>query len=238
MKMEKEKYIPTHLKTQEDGKELLFGKNLRLRSKLSMIVKRKAVLTRKLADKQTDSIAEEWVEVKQEKWTKPQFVNVGKIFHGFSNSECRKLQRKAGTFCSLHQLLELKSGQMSKSYLKESQRICFDPIDIQLKKFDYCALQELNRKGSLPSEFGRDRRMVKLEMKDRPLSDLDGRFKLSNGDLAINTGIWLRMGASIHTPRYHGSLHTFSVASKTPSLPTITADESQEEDSQFISASR
>lgn len=222
-----------HRPTQEDKKEMNIGRNVRLRSKLSLIATRKAGMARKLIERQANSIVEEAQEEQQAKWSERRFVNVGKSFHGLSNVECRRLQKKAAGFYSLHQLLELKSTQMSKSYLEESKRICFDSIDVQLKKIDYHTFKKLARQGSLPLAFGIDGRLAKLDLKDRPQSELAGQFKLCHGDFAFNASAWIGIGAGMHTPKYHGSVHTFSVASKTSSLPTITADDSEEEEGQF-----
>ena len=219
--------------TQEGNKEITLAKNLRLRSKLSLILRRRRGISCKVFDKQTETTAEETSTLKEDKWTQPRFVNTGKTFHGFSAIERNRLQKKSGTFCSLHQLLNLKSIQMSNSYKRESKQVCFDPIDIQLRRFEYYAIQEIHHKGSLSSDFSRDRRMAKSEMKERPFSDLDDRYPMFNGDIYVTPGLWLGLGAGAHASRYHSSMNTFSITSKTPSLPTITADESQEEEDSY-----
>ena len=217
--------------TREDSNETAFVKNIRLRSKLSLILRRKKGVTSKLVDKQIEIKTKD--AVKEEKWTELRIVNTGKTFHGLSTTDCKKLQKSAGSFCSLHQLLDLKSTQMSKSYKKESRRICFEPIDIQLRRFHYGAVQEQNHKGSLLSEIGTGRRMLRLDMKDRAASNLDNRYKLVKSGLAAASGLWLALKSEAHASQYHGSVKKFSARSKT--FPTLPTGGFQDEGAKFIS---
>ena len=216
---------------QEDSNETAFVKNIRLRSKLTLILKRKKGITGKLVDKQIGIKAKE--AVKEENWIESRTANVGKTLQGLPTTERKMLQKKAGTFYSLHQLLHLKSTQMSNSYRKESRRICFDPIDIQLRRFHYNSVQELNHKGSLSSQTGTGRRMLKLDMKDRALSSLDDRYKLVKSGLAATSRHRLALESEARTSPYHSSLKTFSIRSKIQSLSTLTTDDFQDKSSKF-----
>ena len=212
-----------------DRKDNSFGRNLRLRSKLSLVVSHRSESRRKAGETKAN-LKTEAVQVEQKspwKWTDHHSVEVGDSFHGITKDKCKKLHRKTGTLYSVHQLLELKTSQLSKCYLPESKRTCFETVEEQLRRYAINTCRNFNRKCSLPSLFGRDRRTPKLDITDRPRSDLAGQIKWVSGDLAIHP--WLGLGTAV-AGRCRGSLNTFSVASKSPSLPTITADDSQEEE--------
>ena len=211
------------MNSREDCKKLVLANNLRLRSKLTLILKRKAGRSGKLVKKEAEGIDGETPEVKESKWVEARFINIGTAFHGLSAVDQKQLQQKSGTFCSLHQLLELKSTQMSNSYRKDSARICFDPIDVQLRRL---AVQELNSKGPLASDGSRSRRLAITDLKDRAFRSLSDRARFYNSDLAATWGPLLKSGTGWNTHRYHGSVQSFSRASKTSSLPTIITNSS------------
>ena len=215
--------------SREDRTKTVFANNLRLRSKLTLILKRKTGRTGKLVNKETEGIDGEAKEVKECKWVKPRFINIGTTFHGLSAIDQKQLQQKSGTFCSLHQILELKSAQMSNSYRKESERICFDPIDVQLRRL---AVQELTSKVSLASDVSRSHRLAITDFKDRAFRSFSDRAKFFTNDLVTTWGPLMRSEAGWNTHRYHGSIQSLSRTSKTSSLPTIITNSSKEKEAE------
>ena len=206
-----------------DGKEQFTARNSRVRSKLTLVVSHKARLRKKISN---PVVLRPVIVQKEEKpvWSVRRTVQTGADFHGLGKNDCKKLQQKTGIYYSMHQLFEIQSSQLSPSYRQSSKRKCFDTIEEQLRRMRCHSCPTFFRKSST-SYIQNIYRTHKQDERERPHSDLTWPLN--------EVSVQPRRCNGIHgtfARRYYAeaNMSTYSTASKTPSLPTITnGDESQ-----------